>query len=380
MASILVFGDSNSHGTKPLTALGQFARFDADTRWPGVMARALGAAHAVIADGLPGRTTVHDDLIDGGARNGAAVLPAVLGSHVPLDLVVLMLGTNDLKPRFATTAFDIAKSVERLAGICRMVVPGVAVLVIAPAPVKELGVLDDAFAGAEARQAGLEAHLEAACARIDAAFLRAGDHVVVSDVDGVHWEAEAHLRFGQVVAEVVAGLLPDVAAPPKAAGFLPAPDPATPVPPVAYDRLVPRDWVDYNGHMNEAHYLSVISDATDQLLHWAGMDAACVAEGFSVFTVETHIRHLEEINIGDRVRVTTRVIEGGAKKLHVWHEMFVGDTLCATGEQLLLHMDLATRKSALPRADVAAWLGAVRSAHAGLPVPEGLGRAVGQRV
>lgn len=379
MANILIFGDSNTHGTKPLRELGAFDRYVAGARWPDVMAAALGPGHRVIAEGLPGRTTVHDDLIDGGARNGAAVLPAVLGSHVPLDLVVLMLGTNDLKPRFATSAFDIAKSVERLVGMVRVQVPDAAVLVIAPPPVREAGVLVDAFAGAEARQRGLEAHLEAACARTAVAYLRAGDHVAVSGTDGVHWEAEAHAAFGAVMAETVAALLPGVVATPKAPGRLPAPEPAAPEPPVTLDLIVPTDWVDYNGHMNEAHFLKVFSDATDQLLDWAGMDAACVAEGFSVFTVETHIRHLGEVNIGDRVKVTTRVIEGGAKKLHLWSEMFVGDELCATGEQLLLHMDLATRKSAPPRADVAAWLGAAKAAHGGWPLPDGFGRAVAQR-
>jgi len=378
MANIVIFGDSNTHGTQPIRVLGASGRHDPDVRWPDVMAARLGPAHRVIAEGLPGRTTVHDDPIDGGVRNGALVLPAVLGSHVPLDLVVLMLGTNDLKPRFATSAFDIAKSVERLVGMVRMQVPGVVVLVAAPAPVREAGVLAEAFAGAEARQRGLEAHLEAACARAGAAFLRAGDHVAVSDVDGVHWEADAHRAFGAVMAETVAALLPGVQAVPKADGDLPAPDPAASAPPVTLDRVVPPDWADYNGHMNEAHYLGVFSEATDQMLHWAGLDADCVAQGFSVFTVETHIRHLGEVNIGERIAVTTRVIAGGGKKFHVWHELRVGGRLCATAEQLLLHMDLGIRRSAPPRADVAAWLGAAAAAHGGLPLPEGLGRSVAQ--
>ena len=63
-------------------------------------------------------------------------------------------------------------------------------------------------------------------------------------------------------------------------------------PPVTVARQVPPDWVDYNGHMNEARYLTAFSDGTDRLLLWAGMDAACIAAGHSVFTVETHIRHL----------------------------------------------------------------------------------------
>ncbi|MBF9032592.1 carnitine 3-dehydrogenase, partial [Rhodobacterales bacterium HKCCE3408] len=150
-------------------------------------------------------------------------------------------------------------------------------------------------------------------------------------------------------------------------------------PPVTLDRQVPPDWVDYNGHMNEARYLTAFSDATDRLLLWAGMDAACIAEGHSVFTVETHIRHLAEVDIGDRITVRTRVLDGAGKRLHVWHELFRGETLAATGEQLLLHVDLASRRVALPRADVGAWLGGAAEAQADLPVPEGLGRFVGEK-
>ena len=377
MANILIYGDSNSHGTKPLRVLGGFDRYGEDTRWPEVMAQALGPRHRVICEGLPGRTTVHHDPVDGGNRNGAEVLPAVLLSHVPLDLVVVMLGTNDLKPRFATSAFDIGKSVERLLRETRAVLPEVALLAVAPAPVRETGVLTEAFAGAEARQAGLSDHIREAAERMGAAFVDAGAHVTVSEVDGVHWEADAHRSFGAVMAEAVAGLVG--VAVPKAKGGLAAPDPSAPEPPVTLAMEVPRDWVDYNGHMNEAHYLRAFSDATDQMLEWAGMDADCVAAGHSVFTVETHIRHLGEVEIGAQMEVRTRVLEGGGKKLHVWHEMFAGGALCATGEQLLLHMDMATRRSAIPRADVGEWLGKACTAHADLGAPEGLGRFVGQR-
>jgi len=159
----------------------------------------------------------------------------------------------------------------------------------------------------------------------------------------------------------------------------PAPDPDLPAPPVTLHRQVPVTWADYNGHMTEAQYLTAFSEAADRLLLWAGMDAAAIAAGVSVFTVETHIRHLAEVQIGDRIRVSTRVLQGGGRKLHLWHALCVGDTPCATGEQLLLHVDLATRRSAPPPAAIADWLARAAAAHAALPVPEGLGRHVGQR-
>lgn len=374
MARILIFGDSNTHGTVPLKALGQFERYPSGLPWPDVLASLTG--HIVIAEGLPGRTTVHEDPVDGGARNGAAVLPAVLMSHVPLDAVLIMLGTNDLKPRFATSAFDIAKSVERLVGITRALVPAAKVLVVCPAPVTETGVLSDAFAGAEARQKGVEAHMAAAAARAGAAFARAGDFAQVSATDGVHLEADAHHALAEGLAGHVAALFE---APPLAGGGLPAPSPDAPEPPVTLAQKVPPEWVDYNNHMNEAYYLRAFSKAADQMLEWAGMDAKAVRAGASVFTVETHIRHLGEVNIGDAIRVTTRVMEGGGKKLHLWHEMWVAEVLCATGEQLLLHMDLAARTSAKPPERIAGWLSRAQDAQDHLPLPEGFQRYVAQR-
>lgn len=207
MATILCFGDSNTHGTLPLEALGVFDRHPRGTRWPDVMAAALGPEHEVIAHGLPGRTTVHDDQVEGGVRSGIAVLPAILFSHRPVDVMVVMLGTNDLKSRFAVTAFEIARSVERI-GREALASGAVAdLMIVAPAPVREAGVLADTFAGAEARQVGLATHLRAAADRLDAAFVEAGPIVAVSPRDGVHWGAEAHAAFGAVMAQAVAARL-----------------------------------------------------------------------------------------------------------------------------------------------------------------------------
>ena len=112
MAVILCYGDSNTHGTMPMRGAGVSERHPKMQRWPEVMARRLGPAHDVISEGLPGRTTVHDDPVEGGERSGIKVLPAILHSHKPIDLMVLMLGTNDLKPRFSVTAHETLGSDE----------------------------------------------------------------------------------------------------------------------------------------------------------------------------------------------------------------------------------------------------------------------------
>jgi lysophospholipase L1-like esterase len=207
MAVILCYGDSNTHGTIPLTQVGKFERHGPGDRWPDVMAAGLGAGHTVITEGLPGRTTVHDDIIEGGMRNGFTVLPAILHSHRPIDLMVLMLGTNDLKNRFSVTAFEIARSLERLIVTTRAEIEVEDILLVAPVPVKEAGVQANAFAGAEARQAGLAEHIAAAAERQGCGYLDAGQHVAVSEVDGIHWDIDAHHNFGAVMAQAVAARL-----------------------------------------------------------------------------------------------------------------------------------------------------------------------------
>jgi lysophospholipase L1-like esterase len=200
MTTILCYGDSNTHGTMPFEELGVRRRHPRGSRWPDAMAAALGPRFEVIAEGLPGRTTVHDDPVEGGKRSGLDVLPAVLLSHEPVDLMIVMLGTNDLKPRFSVTAHEIARSVERLVIAARQLMPGLPVMVFAPVPVREAGSLALVFEGAEARQVGLPAHLRDVATRQDCGFLDVGLGVDVSPVDGVHWDAEAHRSFGAVAA------------------------------------------------------------------------------------------------------------------------------------------------------------------------------------
>ena len=111
--TLLCFGDSNTHGTMPMGDLSAMGRFDHRHRWTARLAGLL-PDWEVISEGHPGRTTVHDDPIEGAHRNGLTVLPALLESHRPIHAVLLMLGTNDLKERFSVNAGDIAQALERL--------------------------------------------------------------------------------------------------------------------------------------------------------------------------------------------------------------------------------------------------------------------------
>jgi carnitine 3-dehydrogenase len=147
---------------------------------------------------------------------------------------------------------------------------------------------------------------------------------------------------------------------------------------VTFDRAVPLDWTDYNDHMNEAKYLQAFSDATDRFMEIIGCDAAYIAAGGSYFTVETHIRHVDEVRAGARIRVETQCLGGEGKKMHLFHRLIEGDQLLATGEHLLLHVSLQTRKSCTPSAEVEAKLKSIATAHSALEQPDGVGRSVGQ--
>ena len=150
--------------------------------------------------------------------------------------------------------------------------------------------------------------------------------------------------------------------------------------PVTLSLQVPQSWTDYNGHMNEAHYLEAGSKATDRFMEMIGADADYVAGGMSYFTVESHVRYLAETHAGDRLTATTQVLDGAGKRLHLFHILTRGDgTEVATVETLLLHVDLATRKSCPPQEIVAGTLHAYADPHGRLPQPDGAGRFVGQR-
>jgi carnitine 3-dehydrogenase len=142
-------------------------------------------------------------------------------------------------------------------------------------------------------------------------------------------------------------------------------------------RAVPLDWTDYNGHMTEAKYLQAFADATDRFMELIGCDAGYIASGGSYFTAETHIRHVDEVHAGALIEIRTRVLMGAGKKMHLWHEMYEGDRLLATGEHFLLHVSLQTRKPSDPSPEIEAALVRFAQAHASQPMPEGVGRFVG---
>ena len=153
MATIVCYGDSNTWGAIPMPSRAELNRFAPADRWPGVLQEKLGPTHTVIAEGLNGRTTTHDDPADGGpVKNGHRFLPVILDSHAPIDLVIIKLGTNDLKMRFSVPAYDIADGAGRLVDLVLAArnAPAKAppkVLLVAPAPLVQMGWIADMFQG-----------------------------------------------------------------------------------------------------------------------------------------------------------------------------------------------------------------------------------------
>lgn len=215
MKTVLCFGDSNTWGFIPESITAPCpARHPHDVRWTGVLAKKLGAGFRVIEEGQNGRTTVHDDPF-AAVRNGKAVLPALLESHKPLDLVVLMLGTNDLKAVFGVSPSEIAMGVKVLA---QMILTSDAghrakppkLLLMCPPAIGQQNHLPDIaakFPNAFNDSRELPRHYEALAATLGCAYLNT-QKLISAGSDGIHLDATAHAALGKAVATAVKSILP----------------------------------------------------------------------------------------------------------------------------------------------------------------------------
>lgn len=206
--TVLCFGDSNTHGTVAMRHATDRRRHAKADRWTSVMARALGDAWEVIAEGHPGRTSVLDDPIEGHHKNGSRALLAILETHRPVDLVIVMLGTNDLKARFSMSAHDIALGVQRLVIDIRTSACGPDgqppdVLLAAPVHVLETGHFAQVFLGGAAKSHALPDALRAVAQHNATGFVDLNAVAVVDPVDGIHLDAAAHAAIGAAMAAAV---------------------------------------------------------------------------------------------------------------------------------------------------------------------------------
>ena len=207
MKNILCFGDSNTWGYSPQDG----NRFPPDIRWTGVLQKSLGADYRIIEEGLNGRTTFINEEGEGARpfRSGSDVLQIILESHRPLDFVIIMLGTNDLKVEFNLSVEEIAQGAKTL---CEMVLNSEyladnipQILLVSPTHIGSTIIPDqeEFFNKARGQSLQFAEYYEKAAVELGVHFLDAANIVNVSEVDGVHWDADQHVKFGKCVAQIL---------------------------------------------------------------------------------------------------------------------------------------------------------------------------------
>ena len=215
----MVYGDSNSFGWLT-NDTGTVGRFPLDVAWPGVMGKALGGKCNIVVEALGGRTTnlygpefTGSGEVDGAGMNGAVYLPPALSSHMPLDLVIIMLGTNDLRSEFDRRPEDIADGLMELADIVRGAVwqsrtefSPPQILVVSPPKVDiQAAPIADLFHGSLVKTEALPHFLQALIEQrpgvhfFDAAMVSP----FAQQDDEIHLTRENHAELGQVIATIV---------------------------------------------------------------------------------------------------------------------------------------------------------------------------------
>lgn len=210
MKTVLAYGDSLTWGYDPETLL----RHERENRWPVALGEALGGRVEVIAEGLNGRTTAFDDHLGEADRNGARVLPTLLTSHKPLDLVVIMLGTNDLKPAVHGQAIAAKQGIAKLVSIVRrhdwsLGAELPEVLIVAPPPFCETNNPDFAamFAGKIEESRMLGSMYGDLADELECGFYDASTVAKTTPLDGIHLDAANTKAVGKALAPVVSLML-----------------------------------------------------------------------------------------------------------------------------------------------------------------------------
>jgi lysophospholipase L1-like esterase len=210
MKTVLCYGDSLTWG---YNAVGP-GRHPLEDRWPSVLQAALGEGVQVIAEGLNGRTTAFDDNVAGEDRNGARTLPTLLGTHSPIDVVVIMLGSNDMKPWIHGNPLAAKQGMGRLVNIVRghaypLDAEAPEILLVSPPPVSRTdnAEFSGMFAGGDAASRELAGMYAALADEVGCGFFDAGSVAETTPLDGVHLDAENTRRIGEALAPVVRVML-----------------------------------------------------------------------------------------------------------------------------------------------------------------------------
>lgn len=210
MKTVLCYGDSLTWG---YDAEGP-SRHALEDRWPSVLQAELGDGVRVIAEGLNGRTTAFDDHLAGEDRNGARVLPTVLGTHAPLDLVIILLGSNDMKPWIHGNPLAARQGMGRLVKIVRghaypLDAKAPQILLVSPPVVTTTQNAEFAgmFAGGDKASLKLASAYRALAEETGCGFFDAGTVARTTPLDGVHLDAENTRAIGRGIAPTVRKML-----------------------------------------------------------------------------------------------------------------------------------------------------------------------------
>ncbi|WP_342726350.1 SGNH/GDSL hydrolase family protein [Bradyrhizobium sp. B097] len=211
---ILCFGDSLTWGWVAVPEGSPTTRFPYAERWTGVMAAKLGPDYEIIEEGLSARTTSIDDPADP-RLNGSAYLPSALASHLPLDLAIIMLGTNDTKSYFHRTPYEIAVGMSKLVGQVLTsgggvgtIYPAPKVLIVSPPPLAKLPDpwFQGMFEGGHEKTIELANQYSALAAFMKVDFFDAGSVISTDGVDGIHFTAKNNADLGRALAGKVADI------------------------------------------------------------------------------------------------------------------------------------------------------------------------------
>ena len=207
MKQILVYSDSLTWGIIPSTR----KRLSFDDRWPGVFENSLnenGRKYRVIENCLNGRRTVWDDPFKPG-RNGLQGIEQVIEMHSPLELVVLMLGTNDFQSMHSHNAWHSAQGIRAIISSIRqapiepdMLVPNI-LLVVPPLIQTPKGPIAPKFEGGEVKCLGLAREFELVAKELNCLYFDSASVTLSSKVDGIHLDREQHQVLGSALAKVV---------------------------------------------------------------------------------------------------------------------------------------------------------------------------------
>ena len=214
MQRILCLGDSNTYGYNPLTGL----RYPKNIRWPGHLATLLGKDYEVVEEGCNGRTTVFDDPLEGW-KNGRDYLRACLNTHKPIDMILLMLGSNDLKEVFHASAADSARGAASLVHIMQEFLKekqgfGPEIVLISPPEIGPgIGTSPFRFSFSESaimRSKAFAPEFRKVAKEYGCIFVNAAEYISPSEADSLHLMPEAHERLAEVLADVVRDHLEEV--------------------------------------------------------------------------------------------------------------------------------------------------------------------------